>query len=121
MKEIKFRVWDKAQNKMYLWENFRMKVNNGGWEIIPNDNQPTKRDRFEIMQYTGLNDKNGKEIYEGDIVKTDHFQESNIIIWGFHSDHSSYMYQLGWNLWEDVIYEVLGNIYENPELIKASQ
>jgi len=53
MREIKFRAWDKDLHKMY-----------NKWTVIPDD------DRSHIlMQYTGLKDKNGKEIYEGDIVK----------------------------------------------------
>lgn len=63
MREIKFRVWDKALNCWYhspqlVIRPYSGKVSDGS--TVPN---------VELMQYTGLKDKNGKEIYEGDIVE----------------------------------------------------
>lgn len=65
MREIKFRAWDKIGQKMcdggfYLYPNGKL--------IWRNDAEPTE-DSYILMQYTGLCDKNGREIYEGDIVK----------------------------------------------------
>ena len=76
---------------------------------------------FDVMQFTGLHDKNGKEIYEGDVVKNWRDEKLCPVEWGTDgwmvrtskqtSEHlKSYFYpQNG---------EVIGNIYENPELLK---
>jgi len=78
MREIKFRVWDKDNQKM--WDridlNFCMKY---GQIYIDNDyiKELGISKNVELMQYTGLKDKNGKEIYEGDIIEMQHCDECN--------------------------------------------
>ena len=74
-----------------------------------------------VMQYTGLKDKNGKEIYEGDIVQYDLAQEKypslavGEIVWNQDRfEHSRYSAE-GY-FWDKM--KVIGNIYENPELLK---
>jgi len=112
MREIKFRAWDKNVNKMVVTDNslYFMWIKEGV--------------AIELMQFTGLKDKNGKDIYEGDIVKyKDNFGYLKVveIVWRYHEMANS-----GW--FDTVIMagplelpkccEVIGNIYENPELLK---
>ena len=71
-REIKFRAWHKNLKKMF--KIGQITLEKGTWNYEPNDrdfigmsipSQPS----FILMQYTGLHDKNGKEIYEGDIIR----------------------------------------------------
>ncbi len=112
MREIKFRFWSKILGSF----------------VIPNDNilaGTFKDENMVVMQYTGLKDKNGKEIYEGDVVN---------YIDCMRGRSTS---QVEWTEWgtgfepfiqcgkcgelpdmEDVV--IIGNIYENPELLKSN-
>lgn len=122
MRTIKFRAWDEelGMSKPFnVWEGERM-LASWVWNTIAKENI------FPLlMQYTGLLDKNGKEIYEGDIVKwigdpdtTNIFYRTPNgvyeVIWnwtGFHfrdSQNCKFVPKPG---------EVIGNIYENPELL----
>ena len=98
-------------------------------ERIKYDSDWYDKDRFELMQYTGLKDKNGVEIYEGDIVKAVSFarwigfikylpEKSAFVLWDYeklpYRDDFVYLSQF-----EDG-FEILGNIYENPELMEVS-
>jgi uncharacterized phage protein (TIGR01671 family) len=121
---IKFRAWntgERLKKGMYSWEDMK--------ESLESEFNPRKSlfapllqsEQFAenlwivLMQYTGLKDKNGKEIYEGDIVNGTHrfglviFKDAGFFVYDEHLDES---------VEEDEI-EVIGNIYENPELLKC--
>lgn len=121
MREIKFRAWRKDEQRMYSIGSLSFMTysdgtpENRGCEGWWGDNH---RDRFSLaevvlMQYTGLKDKNGKEIYEGDIVvmKADSLNEEQTIEVKWRKE-GFYEY---FNGFADC--EVIGNIYENPELL----
>ena len=123
MREIKFRAWDNLNKRMItsgiFFNNTLMQL-----KTAPN---------IELMQYTGLKDKNGKEIYEGDIVEVSYYDyteegcelSNHQVVWcndypAFdlepHIDYESNALQ--YVLHEYPVCKVIGNLYENPELLE---
>lgn len=100
MREIKFRAWEKDVKVILTHEEM-------------NIDECLKDSNVIVMQYTGLKDKNGKEIYEGDVYNY------NGVIDVFESIEDFYYNELIKYRVEDG--EIIGNIYENPELINNNK
>ena len=121
MRDIKFRVWDNERNAMFNSKSVDIDFFEGKIEItsdtIRYDEVYTDEIKdFELMQYVDCKDKNNKEIYEGDIVKTKEHIGQIIYSKGmFFIDVKEDFYLPVYNVSEFM--EVIGNIYENPELL----
>ena len=116
MREIQFRVWDSYNKKMIPTE--------GGFSLGSADSEMVGGPDYPVMQYTGLKDKNGKEVYESDIV-IGIYNKIGIIQYYALTPRSGFGIQY-WDKdslrWSDEIgleFEVIGNIYENPELLET--
>lgn len=129
MREIKFRAWNRIVGR---WQYFQL-------TDLEKQKGAIQWQNLEIMQYTGLTDKNGKEIYEGDILRVPELYETPemtatayvnwevVFMFGsWHLKGPDYTPELGsTTLYDehhsyDEDFEVIGNIYENPELLKES-
>jgi len=134
MRKTKYRIW---AGKRMVYDDCYMMIDSSDGQVW--ENRPEGRDNlvdrsdYISLQYTGLKDKNGKEIYEGDIVKYHYFQEAE---WSDYKDcdiikNGEIIFKEGaYHIYEDEDYqpfltnccidwiEVIGNIYEKPELLK---
>ncbi len=128
MKTLKFRVWDKSLNRFLPLEDSYGKVVSPLLDISGRlwnwasqhwgiDNELVKnQDNYIIQQFTGLLDKNGKEIYEGDIIKIKTYSVGYV---SYLEESACYIlrwshpaYRLDLHLLDEL--EIIGNIYENP-------
>lgn len=108
MREIKFRAWHTIDTVM-VYDLNSPSLEHGvlcGGDYI-------------LMQYTGLKDKNGKEIYEGDILYDDEFDDYYFVDQKMHESCGCCSSVFGWSV-EGNYNEnsIVGNIYENPELLQ---
>ena len=100
-----------------------------GFDIWTNGTNDWFEEKVELRtvgQFTGLHDKNGKEIYEGDIIQLNYPQWNNIVFWNndmlcfeYRRICQKQSYSLAMNEMQLRYFEVIGNIYDNPELLKG--
>ena len=143
MREIRFKIWDKTRNKMLTSNCGAFLLTQEGNAVFhQNGNNPLEalieQIDYEVLMYTGLKDKNGTEIYEGEIVtySVKGFKKINKTVMTFNEEHGAYLF----GIYEGVKMpcgkktrmnkytrksvnnvEVIGNIYENPELLKEGE
>lgn len=130
MREIKFRAWFGEEHKMIPFDELHIELENGEYTVWYSLDGDSIQDGlcvedFNIMQYTGLKDKNGKEIYAGDIVKLPKCKDAirivtkgciNYYLKGVGRGTDKYDIEFS-NEPNTECFEILGNIYENPELL----
>ena len=121
-REIKFRAWDKTENVM-SYSDVEMFDDMVGFRFGHFGINVDTVDDIELMQYTGLKDKNGQEIYEGDIVKMyDPYTKTIMtteVIWDDPNCRFAMKYtfvDFDFLISDEI--EVIGNVHENTELIK---
>jgi uncharacterized phage protein (TIGR01671 family) len=149
MREIKFRAWDEVSKRLAEVTNVHPKCHDMAETVVVRDRSGesvnTLFSNYTLMQFTGLHDKNGKEIYEGDVVRACHKNEFKSFVcengeiewiehlgqWGVRvpamlsvesEDKQEKNDAMTWNMLKfnfkhGLELEVLGNIYENPELL----
>lgn len=151
MKEIKFRAWDAESEEMIYFPPLGVMrdIDTGSRELMLGVTEHlhgyeginyflTEKDA-PLMQFTGLKDKNGREIYEGDVVKLysgpdtgvvkfggfsagDSYEGSNFTAYGYYVEGGGGALRDDEEMTEDgFLYEVIGNIHQNPELISGEQ
>jgi len=122
MREISFRAWDIVNEEMNygkeLWEEgFGRCLIQFDGEIQAVSDGSIRTDSFILLQYTGLKDKYGKKIYEGDIIVSKLLGYSGVPVCDEYTDLMNFFHSVieyGAKA-EDL--EIIGNIYENPELL----
>lgn len=135
MREIKFRGYSKSFNIMFDYDMLEMAsaemvdICNKELKVsVPESTNiqmglflPTEDEDLALMQYTGLKDKNGKEIYEGDIVEVIDKYAKRVFTGEVSFIDASFVIKNDYSTnyrWMDYDVKVIGNIYENPELME---
>ena len=129
MREIKFRAWDKDYKKIINVDEIDLFLNQiRYWKDLDEEPIMLNKGDFELMQFIGLKDKNGKEIYEGDILEVESHGGKEVVEvkwnegyagWDFFKGEeycplTDYKDMMGF----DLNAKIIGNKFENPELLK---
>ena len=128
-REMKVRAWD-TEKKVWMehtdvtmYDCHQCAIEYGAGvedDDVPEDFKGyLDSDRFIVVQYTGLKDKNGKEVYEGDIWRTDKENVGNPWLVEYYDEHPYLMPFVSPLNCAPTEGEVIGNIFENPTLLEA--
>lgn len=121
---FKFRVWNTLVKKFSYFDKPEMQIGTDGFDsglIFPlSENSNLYMGKYSEPQFcTGLKDENCKLIYEGDIVKNDH-EALFYVKWCYNCFQLNPLFKNGYTLGIlDDEFEVIGNIYETPELLEV--
>lgn len=137
MREIKFRAWHKEKGRMYnaskiFWIScslclWRIELFDIYADAYEQDSFWVESKEVDLMQYTGLKDCEGKEIYEGDIIECEHLIAKNRQAGLVEFKWSSFCVQLKYvRLWvagllNQYKVKIIGNIHENPKLLGSKE
>lgn len=114
MKELKFRIWDIDRRHMdYINDLYRFEEE--GIHEVVDGKASAHHAEYIVMQYLGVEDKNGKSIYEGDIISAKYGFEKNHAI----DDVGDFIYRLGEYSVDGEDIELIGNIHEHPHLLEG--
>ena len=137
MREIKFRAWDTV-GKQWLWitgfETAETTVSDGyTLDGLFHDGDYVGKEGIILMQYTGLKDKNGKEIFDGDVIETEKMEYSDSghyigmvkVLGKVVFSNGRYALHLETGAMPDLsfalsFHEIIGNIHDHPHLLKGA-
>ncbi|MGU3372804.1 YopX family protein [Bacillus mycoides] len=125
-RELQYRAWDNVKDRMYYLgeeDDVVFSFDSNGivaMDITEDEEEFKHLHHLQYMQYTGIKDENGNEIYEGDIVQS-HDELLYSVVW--HEKDAMFYYKDSYGDEDDdllmraVSFEVIGNAFENPELL----